>query len=52
VKEPMAAYSLYKRLTFDFPESKWASYARAQLSQEGLLTLETQIEIKRVEEGR
>jgi len=52
VKEPMAAYSLYKRLTFDFPESKWASYARAQLSQEGLLTLETQIETKRVEEGR
>jgi tetratricopeptide (TPR) repeat protein len=52
VKEPMAAYSLYKRLTFDFPESKWASYARAQLSQEGLLRLESEIEIKRVEEGR
>jgi outer membrane protein assembly factor BamD (BamD/ComL family) len=52
LKEPMAAYSLYKRLTFDFPESKWASYARAQLSQEGLLRLETEIETKRVEEGR
>jgi len=52
LREPMAAYSLYKRLTFDFPESKWASYARAQLSQESLLNLETEIETKRVEEGR
>jgi tetratricopeptide (TPR) repeat protein len=52
LKEPMAAYSLYKRLTFDFPESKWASYARAQLSQEGLLRLENNLETKRLEEGR
>lgn len=52
LKEPMAAYSLYKRVTFDFPESKWASYARAQLSQESLLNLESEIETKRVEEGR
>lgn len=52
LKEPMAAYSIYKRLTYDFPESTWASYARAQLSQERLLTLESEIEIKRLEEGR
>lgn len=52
LKEPMAAYSTYKRLTFDFPESKWASYARAQLSQESLLNLESNLEIKRLEEGR
>ena len=48
----MAAYSIYKRLTYDFPESSWASYARAQLSQEGLLNLEDDLEIKRLEEGR
>jgi outer membrane protein assembly factor BamD (BamD/ComL family) len=52
LRETMAAYSIYKRLTYDFPESKWASYARAQLSQEGLLRLETDLEIKRLEEGR
>ena len=52
VNEAMAAYSTYKRLTYDFPESKWASYARAQLSQPRLLDIETEIEIQRVEEGR
>jgi len=52
LKEAMAAYSIYKRLTYDFPESKWASYARAQLSQEKLLNLENDLEIKRLEEGR
>lgn len=50
--EDMAAYSVYKRLTFDFPESKWASFARGQLSTDRLLTLEENLEIKRVEEGR
>jgi len=50
--EDMAAYSLYKRLTYDFPESKWASYARGQLSSDRLLTIELEIEEKRVEEGR
>jgi len=50
--EPMAAYSIYKRLTYDFPESKWAAYARSQLSSERLLDIELAIEEKRVEEGR
>ena len=50
--EAMAAYSIYKRLTYDFPESKWASYARGQLSSDSLLTIELEIEEKRVEEGR
>jgi tetratricopeptide (TPR) repeat protein len=50
--EPMAAYSIYKRLTFDFPESKWASFARSQLSQDRLLNIELELEEKRVEEGR
>ena len=52
VRQAMAAYSVYKRLTYDFPESKWASYARAQLSQEHLLNLEIGLEEQRVEEGR
>jgi outer membrane protein assembly factor BamD (BamD/ComL family) len=47
----MAAYSIFKRLTYDFPESLWAAYARAQLSQENMLNLETDLEIKRLEEG-
>ena len=50
--QPMAAYSMYKRLTYDFPESKWASYARGRLSQDGMIRLETDLEIKRLEEGR
>jgi outer membrane protein assembly factor BamD (BamD/ComL family) len=52
LKEMMAAYSMYKRLTFDFPETKWAAYARAQLSQDKLLNLESTLEMKRLEEGR
>ncbi|MFT5130890.1 MAG: outer membrane protein assembly factor BamD (BamD/ComL family), partial [Rhodothermales bacterium] len=48
----MAAYSQYKRLTYDFPESKWASYARGQLSQDSLLNIENDIEQQRLEEGR
>ncbi|MEM7392121.1 MAG: tetratricopeptide repeat protein, partial [Verrucomicrobiota bacterium] len=52
MRQQMAAYSMYKRLTYDFPESKWASYARAQLSQDGMLNLENRLEIERLEEGR
>ena len=26
------AYKLYRRVTFDFPDSKWAKYARGRLS--------------------
>ena len=48
----MAAYALYKRITYDFPESKWAAYARGQLAQETLLRLDQQLEIKRLEEGQ
>ncbi len=52
LKEEMAAYSIYKRLTYDFPESEWASFARSQLSSERLLNIEVDIEEKRIEEGR
>ena len=51
LQQPMAAYSIFKRLTYDFPESQWAAYARAQLSEENMLNLETDLEIKRLEEG-
>jgi len=50
--ELMLAYSIFKRTTYDFPESKWAAYARGQLSQERLLLLDKKLEIQRLEEGR
>jgi len=46
----LQAYALYKRITYDFPESKWAAYARAQLSTERLLRLDRDLEIKRLQE--
>jgi outer membrane protein assembly factor BamD (BamD/ComL family) len=49
LRQQMAAYSAFKLLTYDFPESKWAAYARAQLSQESLLILETNLELLRLE---
>ncbi|HSF91860.1 MAG TPA: tetratricopeptide repeat protein, partial [Paracoccaceae bacterium] len=52
LRQEMAAYSIYKRLTYDFPESEWAAYARGQLSQERLLNLEDKLELERLEEGR
>ena len=51
-RNQMAAYSIYKRLTYDFPESEWAAYARGQLSQEALLNLENKLELERLEEGQ
>ena len=50
--QEMAAYSMYKRITYDFPESKWAAYARGQLSQGSLQKLENELEIDRLEAGR
>lgn len=52
LRQEMAAYSAYKRLTYDFPESKWAGYARAKLSEERLLQMEEKIEIERLEAGK
>ena len=52
LRQEMAAYSIYKRLTYDFPESKWAAYARGRLSQGKLQKLENELEIERLEEGR
>jgi outer membrane protein assembly factor BamD (BamD/ComL family) len=47
--QPMAAFSTYKRLTYDFPETEWAKNAIGQLSQPALLNLESQLEIERLE---
>ncbi|MBT3199973.1 MAG: tetratricopeptide repeat protein [Phycisphaerales bacterium] len=47
----MLAYALYKRITYDFPESKWAAYARAKLSEERMLMLDQKLEIERLEEA-
>lgn len=52
LNQQLQAYALYKRITYDFPESKWAAYARAELSTERLLQLDRQLEIERLEEGR
>ena len=48
----LEAYAFFKRITYDFPESKWAAYARAQLSTESLLRLDQRLEIERLKEGR
>lgn len=52
IRQAMAAYSAFKRLTYDFPESQWAAFARGQLSQENLLNLEDKLELNRLEGGR
>ncbi len=49
LRQPMAAYSIFKRLTYDFPESQWAAYARAELSKDSMIRLETDLELKRLE---
>ncbi len=49
LRQPMAAFSIYKRLTYDFPESDWAKNAIGQLSQPGLADLESKLELERLE---
>ena len=48
LRNVMSAYSIYKRLTYDFPETDWAKYARGQLSQPGMLNLEMELEEERL----
>lgn len=52
MRRPLLAYSLFKRITYDFPESKWAAYARSQLSSKEMLNLDKQLEIERLEAGQ
>jgi len=49
LRQPMAAFSHFKRLTYDFPESEWAAFARGQLSQDSMLDLEDKLELERLE---
>jgi tetratricopeptide (TPR) repeat protein len=49
LRQPMAAFSIYKRLTYDFPESEWAKNAIGQLSQPDLADLESKLELERLE---
>lgn len=51
-RQNLQAYSLFKRITYDFPESEWAAYARSQLSSEQMLRLDKQLEIERLEAGQ
>ena len=50
--QTLLAYAMFKRITYDFPESNWAGYARAQLSTDAMLNLDRKLEIERLEEGR
>lgn len=52
MRQELQAYSLFKRITYDFPESKWAAYARSQLSSEQMLRLDQKLEIERLEAGQ
>ena len=36
----MSAYRMFKRLTWDYPESKWAKYARGRLTEDALAPME------------
>lgn len=51
LRQPLLAYALFKRITYDFPESRWAAFARAQLSTEQMLRLDHKLEIERLEAG-
>ncbi len=41
-KELVAAYRMFKKLTWDYPESIWAKYARGRLSEEALAKIESE----------
>ena len=38
------AYRMFKKLTWDYPESTWAKYARGRLSEEALAKLDSETE--------
>jgi TolA-binding protein len=38
------AYRSFKKLTWDYPESKWAKFARGRLTEDALVSVETQLE--------
>ena len=40
IGEPTGAYRMFKVLTWDYPESAWARYARGRLLEDALVTAE------------
>ena len=34
------AYRVFKKLTWDYPESKWAKFARGRLTEEAMITVQ------------
>jgi len=45
----MGAYSTLMLITVDFPESKWAANARAELAKPQMIDLDTELQLKRAE---
>jgi tetratricopeptide (TPR) repeat protein len=45
----MGAYSTLMLITIDFPESSWAANARAELAKPHMITLDTELQLKRAE---
>jgi TolA-binding protein len=43
-KDAKSAYRNFKKLTWDFPESKWAKFARGRLTEDAMVRVETQME--------
>jgi TolA-binding protein len=43
-KDLKNAYRNFKKLTWDFPESKWAKFARGRLTEDALVQVEEQME--------
>ena len=37
----VAAYRMFKKLTWDYPESQWAKFARGRLTDEAMVAIET-----------
>ena len=40
LKETQSAYKMFKRITWDYPESTWAKYARGRLTEEVMSRIE------------
>jgi hypothetical protein len=38
--DPVNAYRMFKKLTWDYPETLWAKYARGRLTEQALVAAE------------
>jgi TolA-binding protein len=43
-KDLAKAYKSFKKLTWDYPESKWAKFARGRLTEEAMVAAEAAME--------